>query len=270
MKNSIYWFLVFSLLVISLSFSQSENEGKLVILELGENSGTSGQENILIYLSLNDPELANPTDLSFTLLYAFPLQLQTIEAGEEVAKAAKDFYYQDYPSENLTVIIISGLNVNSLASGNLLNLFFRIPESAVPADASLTLNQVHLYNQNGEELKNTVTNGKITVLPPVSDQDGDSIPDENDNCPVVSNFDQKDSDQDKIGDSCDLSPFCLGNCFGDLDFNQSIDATDLRLIINAILARDFQSCYDVNSSQLLEAGDLRMEINLILDLTQCY
>ena len=35
------------------------------------------------------------------------------------------------------------------------------------------------------------------------DEDSDSIPNEQDNCPTVSNTDQKDSDSDGIGDVCD-------------------------------------------------------------------
>ena len=45
-----------------------------------------------------------------------------------------------------------------------------------------------------------------SVLPceeiPVSDQDGDGIPDETDNCPLIVN-DQSDSDLDGVGDVCD-------------------------------------------------------------------
>jgi hypothetical protein len=35
------------------------------------------------------------------------------------------------------------------------------------------------------------------------DQDGDGVPDSQDNCPTVANPDQRDTDGDKIGDACD-------------------------------------------------------------------
>ncbi len=38
---------------------------------------------------------------------------------------------------------------------------------------------------------------------PFSDQDGDNIDDEQDNCPELNNADQLDTDQDALGDSCD-------------------------------------------------------------------
>src|SRR5664279_65879 len=41
------------------------------------------------------------------------------------------------------------------------------------------------------------------VVPPPPDEDHDGIPDFRDNCPKVSNPDQKDSDGNGIGDACD-------------------------------------------------------------------
>src|SRR5262245_20820094 len=38
---------------------------------------------------------------------------------------------------------------------------------------------------------------------PLSDRDGDGVPDEDDNCPAVPNADQADADGDCIGDACD-------------------------------------------------------------------
>lgn len=37
----------------------------------------------------------------------------------------------------------------------------------------------------------------------VNDKDGDSVPDDTDNCPTLTNTDQKDLDGDKLGDICD-------------------------------------------------------------------
>ncbi len=47
--------------------------------------------------------------------------------------------------------------------------------------------------------------GNVTQINTVAvdDQDGDSVPDETDNCPMLANTDQKDLDNDKLGDVCD-------------------------------------------------------------------
>ena len=51
---------------------------------------------------------------------------------------------------------------------------------------------------------NDVIIEKITRIVPASvDTDGDSIPDQEDNCPAVSNLNQTDMDGDGIGDACD-------------------------------------------------------------------
>lgn len=42
-----------------------------------------------------------------------------------------------------------------------------------------------------------------TACPPAGDMDGDGVPDKEDNCPLVPNADQRDSDRDGRGDVCD-------------------------------------------------------------------
>jgi hypothetical protein len=44
---------------------------------------------------------------------------------------------------------------------------------------------------------------EVSVIEPAADTDGDGIADTNDNCPKVSNADQKDSNANGIGDACD-------------------------------------------------------------------
>ncbi|WP_198661663.1 thrombospondin type 3 repeat-containing protein [Lewinella sp. IMCC34183] len=43
----------------------------------------------------------------------------------------------------------------------------------------------------------------VTVKAPVTDRDGDGVPDDKDNCPDTPNADQKDTDGDGKGDACD-------------------------------------------------------------------
>ncbi len=62
-----------------------------------------------------------------------------------------------------------------------------------------------------------------------ADADGDKIIDSNDNCPFVSNADQKDTDEDKIGDACDETPTGTSTTatdaktIADLDKNGCVD-----------------------------------------------
>lgn len=58
----------------------------------------------------------------------------------------------------------------------------------------------------------------IDVPPPANDNDGDTILDEVDNCPLVANTDQHDEDGDDRGDACDPCPqFAADDADGDGD-----------------------------------------------------
>ena len=63
-----------------------------------------------------------------------------------------------------------------------------------------------------------------------NDDDDDGIPDNEDNCPLLRNPDQRDSDRDGKGDECDMDndgdkvPDPLDNCPN----NSRIYATDFR------------------------------------------
>ena len=60
------------------------------------------------------------------------------------------------------------------------------------------------------EGNNCLVSLQITVRLP--DSDGDGVADSADNCPTVSNPDQKDTDGDGVGNACDTTP--LGTCDG--------------------------------------------------------
>jgi hypothetical protein len=51
-----------------------------------------------------------------------------------------------------------------------------------------------------------VVNLQVTA-PPVSDSDGDGVPDSSDNCPSVANADQADADGDGLGNACDSNSY---------------------------------------------------------------
>ena len=62
---------------------------------------------------------------------------------------------------------------------------------------------IELADTPSENGPTIVQNTKVeTSAGPVEDTDHDSIVDENDNCPTVSNADQADQDGDGLGDAC--------------------------------------------------------------------
>src|SRR5687767_8851011 len=65
------------------------------------------------------------------------------------------------------------------------------------------------------------------LAPPPPDLDGDSIPDELDNCPVGANPDQRNSDDDDSGDVCDLCPMIATAGNHDEDSDTVGDQCDL-------------------------------------------
>ena len=103
-----------------------------------------------------------------------------------------------------------------------------------------------------EELGVAVVNGTNTFTPPVSfgnevavwirpavfDPDGDGVT-EDDNCPIISNPEQEDSDDDGAGDACDDCPF---------DADDDIDGD--------MVCGDVDNCPDVANDQTDTDGDL--------------
>jgi hypothetical protein len=82
---------------------------------------------------------------------------------------------------------------------------------------------------------------------PCIDIDGDGICDSDDNCPTVSNPDQKDTDKDGIGDVCDNCP---------TDFNP-----DQKDIDGDGLGEFCDSCPKSNIEQLIIIGDCNTGVN---------
>jgi hypothetical protein len=92
----------------------------------------------------------------------------------------------------------------------------------------------------------------VSVIPAgyFSDLDGDLIPDLNDNCPDISNFDQEDADLDSIGDSCD-------NCI--YDYNPDQTDTDSDNIGDAC---DW-TCGDTNGDDNINIIDISYVIEFL-------
>jgi Thrombospondin type 3 repeat len=76
-------------------------------------------------------------------------------------------------------------------------------------------------------------NGSLVVATAPADVDNDGVPDSTDNCPLVANPDQKDSDADGIGDVCDATPLpVVMRC--DVDGDHDVDAVDIVKILQAL------------------------------------
>ncbi|MCK6483155.1 MAG: thrombospondin type 3 repeat-containing protein [Phycisphaerae bacterium] len=98
---------------------------------------------------------------------------------------------------------------------------------------------------NGNESDNSATDsGAIYVfVQPPADYDGDGVPDESDNCPLIANPDQADADGDGVGDACDVCPNTpaglpvdstgrpLRDCNGDC----VVDGDDIQCIVAELL-----------------------------------
>lgn len=60
--------------------------------------------------------------------------------------------------------------------------------------------------------------------PPPPDEDKDTVPDEDDNCPMLANAEQPDGDKDEIGDACDNCPSLANPDQADADKDGTGDA----------------------------------------------
>lgn len=80
------------------------------------------------------------------------------------------------------------------------------------------------------------------------DYDLDGITGDEDNCPDVYNPDQEDSDNDQLGDACDIcdnaNVWVVGNINGEIDMNQNytVDIFDVLALSDLIISNNSESC----------------------------
>jgi len=79
-----------------------------------------------------------------------------------------------------------------------------------------------------------------------TDTDGDGVPDSQDNCTLVKNPDQKDSDGDGYGDACD----------GDVNNDGSVNSLDVAIVRDAFGTRSNRG--DTNGDGIVNAADVAL------------
>jgi len=136
-----------------------------------------------------------------------------------------------------------GVGAEDSGSGVLARLTLEaVGPGASPADLLSAMlkdkNNAYIGDTNGDSFfDGPIFNALIAVDQPDTDGDGlpdpcddddddDTIPDESDNCPLVSNTDQTDTDEDTVGDACDNCPDIANTDQTDSDGDGIGDACD--------------------------------------------
>jgi len=96
---------------------------------------------------------------------------------------------------------------------------------AMDCDADPNANINACESVHGKFLKKSGGIELPCVIPPVPDTDGDSVPDDVDNCAYTPN-DQADGDGDGVGDACDNCPQTGNTDQADFDLDEVGDACD--------------------------------------------
>ena len=105
------------------------------------------------------------------------------------------------------MIIGSAVVVGPTGAETTYRVIFAVEDNATPGVGVDRFGAIFFESDShscgsGASLGDPITAGEITVVD-VVDSDGDSVPDDLDNCPTLANFDQANNDGDSQGDACD-------------------------------------------------------------------
>lgn len=105
----------------------------------------------------------------------------------------------------------------------------------------------------------------------ITDSDGDGVPDDVDNCPSVSNPDQKDSNLDGVGDACETPAFQRNTAAfiqANLDGTTTVEATPLTVGQEPSLADQLARIVIFRVSNGLSASASQLTTNLVNSLVE--
>jgi len=114
--------------------------------------------------------------------------------------AAQKNVIQSIPRSGLLRVGLTGTNTTTIPEGNLFSCTFTAQPGANEGSFLLAANG-RASTPEGSSAPITAVSGTVMIAGGVDD--GDGIPDEEDNCPSVANADQADDDGDGVGDACD-------------------------------------------------------------------
>jgi Ca2+-binding RTX toxin-like protein len=209
--------------VVNLSNAQSLPDAGSIVISDGQAIGSITDNDPTPNISINDQTIIegdlDTTNIAFELMLDQPSgQDLTISYSTEDGTATADLDYQGVLSGSLT--IPEGQTTASI-------LISVIGDVIVEPDETFFVNLSAINAIIPSQVSGTILNDDANP-----DDDGDGVPDSQDNCPTIPNPDQTDSDENGIGDACDVAPAEL---FCD---NKSIDQLIASGTYNVIDNRD--------------------------------
>ncbi|MGI9331997.1 MAG: Ig-like domain-containing protein [Gammaproteobacteria bacterium] len=242
---------------IAVDINASDHQ-RNVILELSEL--TEGQPYTLMIDNVADLDgnaIASGSEISFTV----PVD----ESGPEVSSV-----HVTNPASNRDMVkVVFNEPIDAASAGETDN-YIVMPEveiegatlfgdgrtvlldTAAPEDGDYQMMVDRIFDR--AETPNAMTAAALvdfTVIDNLTDSDGDGSPDSRDNCTLVSNEDQRDTDDDGFGNLCD----------GDLDNDGETETVDLRIFRRAFRTEvgdaDYTVHADYNDDGEIGTADLR-------------
>ncbi|GAF77431.1 unnamed protein product, partial [marine sediment metagenome] len=181
-------------------FPTSSGSSTDIDLFITDVSELLGWATYVIY----DPALISIDVINLNMFQAADGQSSIFNASDSTPDSDGSFYasaidldappYQDSGSG-----VLARITVSALASG--------MADLTISSPSLIDVNGQPIGDINGDTIFDGLAfNAQIAIDEPCagdSDADGDTVPDASDNCPLIPNADQTDSDGDGIGDACD-------------------------------------------------------------------